>query len=327
MILPASHRPTLSRDQLLKYVSFIYQCDSCSAESQLSALEGLIRTDPLRGLTQLQQHHQASIPFSNLILHYSQHHSISLDPDVLFHKLVERGLGGYCVESTGFFSIVMRTLGFKLYTSAGRVSKGFEQGVETGEYNGWGHMVIIVTIGVNKYAVDVAFGPNGQTRPLLLSHGATSVRIAPAEARLVKESISANTDSEQKPWIFQIRSNAEEAWRAAYCFYEIEFLPSDYEVMNFSTSQSPRSIFTKTVICAKFLLNEAKDDIVGNLSLVKGTVKRNLNGDVEILQTLKNEAERVDALKSFFNVHLQPLEVRGIHGKITELKDLTATAF
>lgn len=133
----ASHRPTLSQDQLLKYISCVYGCEPSAAQSQLSELEKLIRNDPLRGLTQLQQRHLASIPFSNLVLHYSQHHSISLDPDVLFHKLVERGLGGYCVENTGFLSIVMRSLGFKFYTGAARVNKGFEQGIDSGDYHGW----------------------------------------------------------------------------------------------------------------------------------------------------------------------------------------------
>lgn len=184
-----------------------------------------------------------------------------------------------------------------------------------------------MTIGDDKYVVDVGFGPNGPTRPLLIRHGATCMGIAPAEARLIKESIAANTDSGQKPWIYQIRSGPEENWHAAYCFYEIEFLPSDYEMMNFSTSQNTRSIFTKAVICTKFLLNDANDDIVGCLSIVKEKVKRNLNGNVEILQVLKSEGERVDALKDLFNIHLLPLEARGIRGKATELKDESATAF
>lgn len=162
---------------------------------------------------------------------------------------------------------------------------------------------------------------------MLLRHGATSFGIAPAEARLVKECISANTDSEQKPWVYQIRSGPEDNWRGAYCFYEIEFLPSDYEKMNFSTYVNPKSIFTKSVICAKFLLNDAKDDIVGSLSIVKETVKRNFNGEVETFPVLKSEGERVDALKTLFNIQLLPAEARGIRGKITELRDVTTMAF
>ncbi|WEW60780.1 hypothetical protein PRK78_006268 [Emydomyces testavorans] len=322
MSLPASHRPTLSRDQLRKYISCVYQCDPFHAEPQLKALEDLIQADPLRGLTQLQQRHLASIPFSSLVLHYSQHHSVSLEPDALFHKLVERGLGGYCFENTGFFAIVLRTMGFSFYTSAARVSKEFETGADTGQYTGWSHMIIVVTVGESKYVVDVGFGPKGATRPLLLKHGATSMRIAPEEARLVKGSIPANTDSEQKLWMFQLRSNPEERWQVGYCFYEIEFLPSDYEMMNFWTSQNPSSTFTKTLVCAKFLLNETKDDIVGNLFILNHLVKRNLNGRMEILRTLKNEGERVDSLRNLFNIHLQPLEIHGIRGKVTELQDL-----
>lgn len=137
MTSPASDRPILSRDQLLKYISCIYECEPSSAQSQLDELKNLIQSDPLRGLTQLQQRHLAAIPFSNLVLHYSQHYSVSLDPDVLFHKLVERGLGGYCFENTEFLGTALRTLGFKFYTGAARVNKGFQQGVDNGDYHGW----------------------------------------------------------------------------------------------------------------------------------------------------------------------------------------------
>ncbi|KAI1919497.1 hypothetical protein LOZ65_004409 [Ophidiomyces ophidiicola] len=323
----ASSRPTLSPEQLQKYIEHIYQCEPQQGELHLQRLRELMQTNPLHALTQLKQHHLAGIPFSNLVLHYSSHHTISLDPDVLFHKIVERGLGGYCVETTGLLAIVLRTLGFNFYTSAARVNKSFEQGVDTGDYHGWGHMILIVKIESEKYVVDVGFGPGGSTQPLLLRHGASCKKIGPAESRMVQENISANTDAEQKPWIFQTRTDAHAKWESLYCFYEVEFLPGDYEVMNYATSQNSRSVFTKSFICAAFILNEEKDDIVGNLCIVKATVKRNLNGNLEILQTLKNEGERVNALRTFFNIHLQPLEIRGIHGKITELKEITPTPF
>lgn len=41
-------------------------------------------------------------------------------------------------------------------------------------------MVNIVTIGGQRYVVDVGFGPNGQTQPLPLEDGAESPGISPS---------------------------------------------------------------------------------------------------------------------------------------------------
>lgn len=67
-------------------------------------------------------YHLAKVPFENLVIHYSPHHSISLDSEHLFQKIVERGHGGYCMENNGFFSIALRSLGFDIWTVGGKVS-------------------------------------------------------------------------------------------------------------------------------------------------------------------------------------------------------------
>lgn len=132
-----SHHATFSREQLVRYVCKIYDCAPERGEPLLNELEERIPRDPLGALTSLQQHHLATIPFGNVVLHYSQHHTIALDPDLLFHKMVERGLGGYCVENTGMFAIVLRSLGFKMYTGAAKVSKDLGKELDTGRYHGW----------------------------------------------------------------------------------------------------------------------------------------------------------------------------------------------
>lgn len=63
----------------------------------------------------------AQVPFENISLHYSQHHSVSIDPEALFRKIVQGRRGGYCMENNGFFGIVLRSLGFSLYAVGGRV--------------------------------------------------------------------------------------------------------------------------------------------------------------------------------------------------------------
>ncbi|KAL1959312.1 hypothetical protein VTO42DRAFT_2499 [Malbranchea cinnamomea] len=313
-----AHRSTFSREQLARYASKIYESPPERGEALLRELEERIQRDPLGALTNMQQRHLAAIPFGNVVLHYSQHHTISLDPDYLFHKLVERGMGGYCVESTGLFAIVLRSLGFKMYTGAAKVSQDFGRATSTGLFVGWSHMVIFVTIGTDKYMVDVGFGPNCPTRPLLMEEGRISPSVGPNETRLIRGA-SAAAESDQKQWIYQFRANAEDAWKPGYLFSELEFLREDYEIMNFWTSQNRRSHFTRGFLVSRFLLNETKDDIVGCVMLLKNVIKQNSNGEVQVLLTLKTDEERVDALARLFSIHLLPMEIRGIRSLVSEL--------
>lgn len=111
-----------SDEQLRRYLDHIgFRGD---ARQQASA-------DPLGCLTRLQYRHMARVPFESLSLHYSKHRLLSLDPEDLFHKIVERGRGGYCMEVNTFFAAVMRTLGFTLYSAGGRVK------TPVNGYGGW----------------------------------------------------------------------------------------------------------------------------------------------------------------------------------------------
>ncbi|KAK2732828.1 N-terminal acetyltransferase [Myotisia sp. PD_48] len=311
-----------SRDKLAAYVCRVFQCNLEEGETRLQQLENLIQSYPIDALADLQRRHLATFPFSNVVLHYSQHHTISLDPDHLFNKIVERGLGGYCLENTGLFAIILRTLGYTLYTGGARVSKSISPGPANGNFHGFGHQILIVTVEDSKYMsqLDVGFGPYGPTCPLALKDGEHRTTIGQSEIRLTRGNITANTDSSQRLWLYQVRSDPDSEWAIAYCFYDIEFLREDYEVMNWWTSRKPTSFFTQDVICTRFLLNKTGNNIVGCLTLFKDIVKRNLNGTVEILRTLKSEQERVSALKELFDVQLEPMEARGIHGKSSEIK-------
>ena len=85
----------------------------------------------LEYLSLLQKHHLAAIPFENLSLHYSSHRQISLHSDELYKKIVESdGRGGYCMENTCIFGILLRSLGFQLYSAGARVNEG-------GVFKGW----------------------------------------------------------------------------------------------------------------------------------------------------------------------------------------------
>ncbi|CAI7599326.1 unnamed protein product [Penicillium crustosum] len=316
-----AHKPTYTDQQLELYLSRIGYSHPAQSESNLlQQLRQDIEKDALSALCHLQRRHLAAIPWGNSALHYSQHHTISLNPQSLFEKMVERQLDGYCMENTGIFLIVLRSLGYLVYATGGRVSHAAAKGVDNGLYLAIGHMVLIVTIGGEKYMVDVGFGNNCATAPLLLQEGATATAIAPSEMRIVRESIAEFTDPSQKIWIYQTRYNPESKWLPQICFSEAEFLPQDFGVMNFSVSQSRTSWFTQVFVCMRMILNQTGTEIIGQCIMSGKDVKERLRGQTEILQVLETEEDRVKALAKYFDMHLRQSEIQGIRGMTSELK-------
>jgi arylamine N-acetyltransferase len=126
-------QPTYPDIQVEAYLRRIaYTPAATDGRSLVEHLRQRVQSDPLGTLTELQRHHLATIPWGNSGLHYSQHHTISLHPDSLYEKIVERRLDGYCMESTGLFFIVLRSLGYCVYATGGRVSYAVVTGVDNG---------------------------------------------------------------------------------------------------------------------------------------------------------------------------------------------------
>jgi len=117
-----SHRPTYSQPQLHDYFNLI-GLPSQGQQHIPSLHEKGQEQYALEFLRLLQIHQLSSIPFENLSLHYSPHHTVSIDADGLYEKLVknERGRGGYCMENNCFLGTVLRSLRFEIYSAGARV--------------------------------------------------------------------------------------------------------------------------------------------------------------------------------------------------------------
>jgi arylamine N-acetyltransferase len=72
-------------------------------------------------LTQLIKYQLCKVPFENLSLHYSANPFISIDKDDLYEKIVTRRRGGYCMELNHFFGTILKTLGYEVVPTGGRV--------------------------------------------------------------------------------------------------------------------------------------------------------------------------------------------------------------
>ena len=139
-VAPSSHahyssfRPTYSRGQLSTYVS---RHIAPSPLYTLETLESEIQADPLGALGTLQLRQMAFNPWGNIALHYSWHRALTLDAAALYHKIVERGLGGYCMENNAFFSNILRSLGYQLYVTGARVSLSLDGAKDDPGFGGW----------------------------------------------------------------------------------------------------------------------------------------------------------------------------------------------
>lgn len=138
--------------------------------------------------------------------------------------------------------------------------------------------------------------------------------------RLVHRAIAPNTTS-QHVWVLELKNTTTNQWSAGYCFTEFEWLPQDFEILNYRTSRDPKSWFTYKLVLVRTLIDdETRTRPVGTIILTGAKVERRIGtGKKEVLVEAKSEAERVRALEQWFGVVLRPDEVRGIQSMPTEI--------
>lgn len=303
-------RVTLTKDQLSKYFERL----GIPEDERQYDVANLKDEEALKYLALLQKHQLAAIPFENLTLHYSAHRQVSIHPDELFKKIIanNNGRGGYCMENNCLFGTLLYTLGFNIYSGGARVWAA-------GSWTGWSHMVNMVTIGDTKYHVDVGFGSDGPVIPMPLDRSGTiQPHISPATARLQWRNIPGNTDPNQRLWVYEHRINDDAEWVIKYSYTELEFQPSDYNVMNYFTSTSHRTFFTRTIVVDIKLLDD-NSEYKGSLIVNGNTMKWRIHGVKEKEIEFQTEAERLNALEKYFGIKFGEAERDGISGLASQL--------
>lgn len=312
-------------------------------------------TKDLEFLTQLHIYTISAVPYENLSLHYNSHHNNSIAPLDVFKKVVEnkRGRGGYCMELSIFFNHILRALGFQAYTSMVRIRYRGTDGVPAGDYIGWygsapslsldhnpltkihsTHIVNLVTLADgSKHHIDVAFGGDGATSPMPLTHNTPQTNLGTQEIRLYRDWIPTQTlrNEETKLWIYQYRNNSHQDWNSFYAFSEQEAVEPDFEILNFWTS-GPSSFQSTAQLIVKFLRRAKKpveggegladaglQEIYGKRMLSGAIVKENLGGKTKVVEVCESEEQRVRALEQWFGISLTESERAGIRGWQTEI--------
>ncbi len=210
---------------------------------------------------------------------------VRLDPASLEQKMVHSGRGGYCYEQNLLFAHALRTLGFSINEHAARVLWNVPAGVNTPRE----HMLLLVDLDGKRYLVDVGFGGNVLTAPLLLN--STEEQATPHEPFQVLK------DGDRYILQFKFRGN----WAKLYRFDLSEQLQPDHEQGNWFVSTHPNSIFVNGLMAAR-----AEPDRRYAMRNNELSIHR-LNGGSE-KRVLNTVLELRDALGDLFKVQLAGLE-------------------
>ena len=182
-------------------------------------------------------------------------------------------------------------------------------------------MINIVTVDSQRYLVDVGFGIGGATAPIPLTANYTSLNVPPQRMRLLHQPIPDFADQSILMWCYQYCNKPDDAtpiWTPAYCFSEMEFLPSDFAVINHFITTHPSSFWLRIMVATKRMMDE-RGEMVGEVTLLGKEVKKRFGGKTEIVATLESEEERIDALDRYLGITLTDAERRGIKGLQTAL--------
>lgn len=191
------------------------------------SLDGSVKT-----LAALQERHLYSVPYENLDI--LERRALSLDPQELYHKIVERKRGGYCFELNALFGWLLRELGYKVTDLVARFWRD-----ETELPPKRRHHVLKVEAEGASYLCDVGVGGVVPIRPIAIVEG-----LAQQQG---EEYYRLDKDSEHG-WVLCEQKHG--GWPRIYSFTEEPQLPKDYLFASFWCENAPDSIFTKFPIVA-----------------------------------------------------------------------------
>ncbi len=182
-------------------------------------------------------------------------------------------------------------------------------------------MVNLVTLSSQRYLVDVGMNSRGPIVPLPLVSDTYAFSVSPRKARLLHSLIPEHTASHalNKIWRLEVCNGEGCQWTPTYAFSEIEFLPVDFEMMNWYTSTSPRSWFTHKILVGRMILDAQGEVIVGDISLFERTLRKRIHGEIKLEIECKSEKERVDLLEEYFSIKLEVNERKGILGMVSQI--------
>jgi N-hydroxyarylamine O-acetyltransferase len=184
---------------------------------------------PRPGLAEVHRAHATTIPFENFDSFSGS--PVSLDPDHLEEKMVNRRRGGYCFEHNLLLEGALEALGMEVQPILARVRLGPE-----GSPRPLNHLLLRVSDPAGTWLADVGFGGGGLLDPVPFELG-TETDQSGWVYRLVED------DPE---WVLQVHQDG--GWTDMYGFVPEPAQRVDIEVNNWYTSTHPESTFVRGLL-------------------------------------------------------------------------------
>ncbi|MFZ3517795.1 arylamine N-acetyltransferase [Vibrio harveyi] len=235
-----------------------------------------INTDTLL-LLHNAQHRR--LPFENFDIALGR--GISVAEQDIINKLIYRERGGYCYELNALLLNVLKTIGFDARPLLGRVHL-------SGTPSGRTHQFTLVTMGEDKWIVDVGFGSNTPRAPLpfVLNQ---DIHTDLQTFRFIEHELVG--------YMLQVQSyDAPEQWIDLYSLDFEHVFDGDIVCGNHYTSTSPNSHFTSSRVAT--LVTDS-----GIITLFNHSLKYRANGEVVEIELEAGETY-LSALKTHFGIAL-----------------------
>lgn len=183
-----------------------------------------------------------SVPFENLDVQAGK--VVSLVPEDIVDKIVNRKRGGYCYEVNGLFAMALASLGIPYQFVAARPMIYPARRPRT-------HMALVLTLDGERWLCDLGFGSYGIRAPMRLE--ALDIEIAQDNDTFM---LSLGDDG-----FYLLRAKVDGEWVNQYAFdlspqEWVDFIPANY-----LNSTHPETIFVRMVVAV--LMTESGRKILG----------------------------------------------------------------
>ncbi|KAM4836674.1 arylamine N-acetyltransferase 2-like [Thomomys bottae] len=256
----------------------------------------------LETLTEILQHQIRAIPFENLNIHCEE--SMALTLEAIFHQLVTKKPGGWCLQVNQLLYWVLTTMGFETTMLGGYVyispAKKYSSDMI--------HLLLQVSINGRDYIVDAGYGSSYQMwEPLELISGKDQSQV-PSVFQLTEQKGIWYLDQIRREQYVPVEEFVnskvleKNKYRKIYSFTLEPRKIEDFETVNTYLQTSPTSGFKITTYCS-VQTSEGAYCLVGSiLAHRKFSYKDNV--DLVEFKTLKEE-EIEGVLKTIFGISLE----------------------
>ena len=225
-------------------------------------------------LREIQSRSVCAIAYENLDIVAGN--PLDLSEEGLFRKIVTEHRGGYCFETNGLLSLMLREMGFSVTERFARYLRG-ETGIPMRR-----HRLVIVQLPEEAYLCDIGIGQTAPRYPVKIEEYTEQAQGAETY-RMCRDA--------RHGWVLQELKDG--SWQNYLCFSDDEADPVDFVQPSFFCERHPDSVFNKADMVAIKTVD-------GRCSLDGRVYKRFRGGELIHMEENISDERRAQLLREVF---------------------------